>query len=200
MQIQTEGTIDLAKAALQYGPFLFAIIFILVVPPYAHAIWRRSFKATADADELSRLLRESRLYFRSSWLFGMFLVLCSILWWAYTQNLDLSTHAYAGFITGLHPEDQLLSISPDDNEYLVPANIDGNIQYRFVYVSPRRINDTIDLRVSYVNNKATPAPEGKGVPTLLILFKLKAGQPHYKFVVDPNSGAMVVPVDWSPAQ
>ncbi|MGA7384384.1 MAG: hypothetical protein WBW81_06750 [Methylocella sp.] len=117
------------------------------------------------------------------------------------QNLfsKVDNCPYSGFITGLHAEDQLLSVSPDDSEYLVQANIDGKIQYRFVYISPTRIDDAIDIRLSYVNNKATPAPDGEGVPTLLILFKLKPGQAHYKFVVDPTNGAMVVPVDWKPS-
>jgi hypothetical protein len=196
MPTQTQGTVDLAKAALQYGPFLFAIIYILVVPPYAHVVWRRSLNATADIAERNKLLAESRLYFRSSWVFGICLVVCSIFWWMYTQQIDSATHAYSGYITGLQPEDQLLSVSPDDNQYLVPANIDGSYQYRFVYVSTKRIGELVELHVSYVNNSVTPTPRGRGVPVLLIPFKLKPGETHYKFISDPMGGAMVVPVDW----
>jgi hypothetical protein len=195
MEAHAQGAIDLASAALQYGPFLFAIIFVLIVPPYAHAIWRRSFAATKDPAELSGLLTEGRMYFRYSWLFGVFLVLCSILWWGYTQNLDRETHAYTGYITGLQAEDELLSITTDDNEYLVPANRDGIVGYRFVYLSPQKLTQTLDLYVSYVN-KAVPPPEGKGTASLQILFKLKPDQRIYRFSTD--HGAMVTPIDWNP--
>jgi hypothetical protein len=199
MLTQTQSYLDLSKAALQYGPFLFAIIFIVFVPPYAHAIWRKSF-AVANNDSL---LKESRLYFRYSWMFGIFLVICSILWWAYTQQIGIESArsaqytAYPGYVTGLAPEDQLLSLSPDDNEYLVPATIDGNIQYRFVYLAHKQLDDVIDLYISYVNTKASPASNGKGSPVLLIPFKLKPGETHYKFVVDKSKGAMVVPMSGS---
>jgi len=198
---ETQSAVDLSQAALQYGPFLFAIVFIVFVPPYAHAIWRRSFAVANNAAGQDSLLGESRLYFRCSWMFGVLLVVCSVLWWAYTQQIEIARAtqyiAYPGYVTGLAPQDQLFSLSPDDNAYLVPANIDGNIQYRFVYLSHKRVDDIIDLYVSYTNSKIATTSDGRGLPVLLIPFKLKPGETHYKFVVDKNKGAMVVPVGWS---
>jgi hypothetical protein len=194
MEAHAQGTIDLASAALRYGPFLFAILFVLVVPPYAHAIWRRSFTATKDPAELNELLTEGRLYFRYSWLFGVFLVLCSILWWGYTQDIDRSMHAYTGTIIGLQTEDQLSSAAADDNDYLVPTPVGSQVQYRFVYLSPQRLTDPLDLYVSYVNN-AAPLADGKGALSLLIVFKLKPDKKDYKFFIDPTKGAMIAPLD-----
>lgn len=195
MHAEAQNTADLAKAALQYGPFLFAIIFILIVPPYAHAIWRRSFAASIAGQDQNGLLAEGRLYFRSSWQFGVCLVVCSILWWMYTQSVDSSTHAYSGYISVPHQEDQLGSMSPDGNEYLVPTTIDGNVQYRFVYISPTKLNGTVDIYISYTNTKAVAAATGQGVPSLPITIKLTPGQTHYQLVGDTTHPAMVVPVD-----
>jgi hypothetical protein len=201
MLTDAQNTINLSKAALQYGPFLFAILYSVVVPPFAHTIWRRSLSAANNA----ALLNDSKLYFRCSWMFGMFLVLCSILWWGYTKQLDIINAregqftAYSGYVTGLTQEDQLLSVSPEDNEYLVPANINGTIQYRFVYLSHKQLEEIVNLTISYVNLKASAPSSGKGVAALFIPFKLKPGETHYQFVVDKDKGAMVVPVNWSPS-
>jgi hypothetical protein len=198
MPTDAQSAINLSKAALQFGPFLFAILFIVVVPPYAHTIWRRSLSAANN----TALLNESKWYFRSSWMFGMFLVLCSILWWGYTKQLDIISAregqftAYSGYVTGLAQEDQLLSASPEDNEYLVPANINGTIQYRFVYLSHKQLENIVSLTISYVNLRASAPSSGKGVAALFIPFKLKPGETHYEFVVDKEKGAMVVPVKW----
>jgi hypothetical protein len=191
--------LELSQAAVQYGPFLFAIIFIVLVPPYAHVIWRKSLDVYAKNAAASALLSESRYYFRCSWIFGVFLVICSILWWVYAQQVAINRTtqfiAYTGYVSGLAPEDQLLSVSPDDPQYLVPAQVDGNVQYRFVYLSQTPLDKFFDLYVRYTTSKASVGPEGR--VTLLIPFKLKAGETHYKFFTDKDKGAMVVPVSWN---
>jgi hypothetical protein len=197
MSAETDSAINLSKAALQYGPFLFAILFIVFVPPYAHAIWRRSLNGATGGDAENSLLNESRLYFRYSWMFGFLLVACSILWWGYAEQIAIirSTQyiAYTGVVTGLSPEDQLLSINQDDNEYLVPGNMSGISLYRFVYLSHMSVDNPIDLYISYLNTKIAPASLGNGYQALQIPLKFKPGKTNYKFVTDEIKGAMIVP-------
>src|ERR1700686_5260950 len=84
-----EDVLTLSKAAMQYGPFLFAMIFIVLVPPYAYQRLRGSYSVSQNDPERGSLLREGRTYFRSAWLFGMLLVICSITWWMYIQHFTI---------------------------------------------------------------------------------------------------------------
>ena len=106
MQADLSMLDSITRLAQQYGPFLFAILFVLVVTRTAHQYYEESNtrqQPPASEDEK----RTYRLYFRSSIWVGIALTLLSIGWWFYVQAQG--TNIYQIAIVGLQPEEAVLS-------------------------------------------------------------------------------------------
>lgn len=96
----------LAAIGFEYGPFFFAILFILVIPKSAGKLYS-SAKASSD-DKFTY-----RNYFYASWAFGMVLVVAAVLWWMRAQ---LITHyAFTGAIVSLAPNQSMAPVADDQN-------------------------------------------------------------------------------------
>ena len=98
----------LANLAYQFGPFFFAVLFSLFITRTA----RRWYSEAAEGKEEKRAFRS---YFHSSWVFGMLLVATSVVWWLRSQWEG--HHAFAASIVALSQNQQLASISEDQNFY-----------------------------------------------------------------------------------
>jgi hypothetical protein len=180
--------LSLTSAALQYGPFLFALLFIVLVPPYAHVVWRRSYQVAESDPGRSQLIDEGRRYFRYAWSFGMILVLFSVGWWIIIQIFIITQStkfAETGYVIGLKKEDNLRAFAKDDNVYLVPSWENDQLRYHFVYLSNSPPSGEITLIVYYTNSLA--AASGQGVPQIPVTFKLMPGKGQYQLVTDPSN-------------
>src|SRR5215471_9037877 len=125
MQVETDLATGMTKLAAEYGPFLFAILFSLVVPIRAFQNFRDcTVKFPSPDATQSCLIHQSETYFRSTWIAGFVLIAFSVAWWLY-QNYDnrvLARHAYwisyEGEISGVSADDVLNSIPTDEHIYI----------------------------------------------------------------------------------
>src|SRR2546423_13104041 len=101
---------DLTKAASQFGPFLFAILYIIIVPPYSLRKYRSVAQFPHPTAAQLAVISDSRAYFRSSWIAGLILVFCSVAWWLYVQWYEKAADyyvAYEGPIYGVNDADEI---------------------------------------------------------------------------------------------
>ena len=94
------------RLAQQYGPFLFAILFIFVVTRTAHKYYKEcNTRMAPTASEEEK--RAYRLYFIASIWSGITVTALSIVWWIYAQIAG--TNIYQVAIVGLAPDESVLS-------------------------------------------------------------------------------------------
>jgi hypothetical protein len=106
MQIDLATIESVTHLAQQYGPFLFAILFIFVVTRTAHKYYQESNTRTQPrASEQEK--RTYRSYFITSVWMGIALMLLSIGWWIYAQLTGPSIYQMA--IVGLRQDESVLS-------------------------------------------------------------------------------------------
>src|ERR1700720_4643160 len=117
MQADKDIVTNLTKLASDYGPFLFAILFTLIVPVRAYQNFRDSTIRFPTPNEFQcDLIRESETYFRSTWIAGFVLIAFSVGWWLYF-NFDKQVIvdekywiSYEGDIGGVSTDDVLDSV------------------------------------------------------------------------------------------
>ncbi|MFZ3353913.1 MAG: hypothetical protein WA268_23930 [Xanthobacteraceae bacterium] len=105
MQVNMSILETITRLAAQYGPFLFAMLFIFVVTRTAHNYYRESNTRQPQASEEEK--RTYRSYFVTSVWVGISLALLSIGWWIYVQMEGPSVYQIA--IVGLHSDESILS-------------------------------------------------------------------------------------------
>lgn len=102
---------ELSNAGLLWGPFFFAIFFMLVITRTAHSYYKSvNERATPPASVEEK--NDYRLYFRISFSCGIVLVFLSVGWWIYAQ---LQQHTFQGVIVGLKINQQI--VATDDELY-----------------------------------------------------------------------------------
>lgn len=99
----------LTNASFLYGPFFFAILFMLSITRTAHSYYADVNKRTSPqaSDEEKKAYRR---YFYLTAYCGTVLVFISVGWWMYAQ---LQKHTFEGVILGLNP-DQSIAATADD--------------------------------------------------------------------------------------
>ena len=101
------GTIEtLTKLADQFGPFLFAILFIVFVPRVARGYYDDCMKRTAPPST-EQEQKTYRFYFITSIVVGIAVMTSSIVWWVYAQARG--NHVYQIAIVDLAPDETVLS-------------------------------------------------------------------------------------------
>jgi len=124
MQTETDLATSMTRLASDYGPFLFAILFSLIVPVRAFQNFRDcTMKFPAPDATQSLLIHESETYFRSTWIAGFVLIAFSVGWWLYL-NFDKRIVAdsdywvsYEGEISGVSTDD-VLDSAPNGHVYV----------------------------------------------------------------------------------
>jgi hypothetical protein len=111
----------MTRLAAQYGPFLFAMLFILVVTSTAHKYYRESNTRQPPASEEERATYRS--YFRTSVWVGIGLTLVSIGWWFIAQFHGPTNFEIA--VVGLQPGETIASnyYSQDVAEPMIQGTI-----------------------------------------------------------------------------
>jgi hypothetical protein len=118
--MKPEDLSNLSEVALQYGPFFFSLLFVLVVSRWAYG----AFKETnAGKNSTPQALSTVRLVFLCSFFFGLVLVAVSVNWWLRSRP---HLFEFRGEIVDLHDYEKLASAS--ENLYFrreIRDSIDG---------------------------------------------------------------------------
>jgi hypothetical protein len=124
MQPEVDLATQMTRLASDYGPFLFAILFSLIVPLRAFHNFRDCTMRFPSPDATqSLLIHESETYFRSTWIAGFVLIAFAVGWWLYLNfdKLSIARHdywiSYEGEISGVSADD-VLDSTPDGHVYI----------------------------------------------------------------------------------
>jgi hypothetical protein len=173
--------------AHQYGPFLFAILFTLVVTRVANNFYSECRKdpraGTAD-------IALYRMYFASSFVFSIVLVLAAVSWWFWTQK---DTYVFRFAIDGLrHGE----SVESDDYFRRRWKSDNDDPKYEFVVVQDKPFAPGKTFSVNYFRRSNSP-PSADGLISPEPPLRLKVpynGEPEAKYAVNENGEVTVVSV------
>jgi hypothetical protein len=128
----TSGMETLASIAFQFGPFFFAVLFMLVITHSARNWYSESRAAGADPSER----RTYQVYFQCTYSFGMVLVAASVGWWMVSQWGR--HHAFEGIVVALHQNESLGPATVDPSffvrelQHTEPAGAQSLRDYQFV--------------------------------------------------------------------
>jgi hypothetical protein len=96
----------LTRLAEQFGPFLFALLFIIFVSRTAHGYYAECMARTAPPPT-EQETKTYRLYFMSSFAIGVVVMGLSIGWWFYRQAKG--NYVYQISIINLEPDEKVIS-------------------------------------------------------------------------------------------
>lgn len=193
----------LVPLAEQFGPFLFAVLFLLVITRTAHSYYRESSTRIppAQPDEL----KAYRNYFVCSMWFGLAVTTLSIGWWVYVHMQG--NHTYQVTINNLQQDEEVSaeyfsrrSIHSIDNG-LAPLH---DLQFLIVQNQPFNVGETFTFFIYKRPAKVDPGTPGI-VPTKV--FVKYNGHPFDTFNADfsaaspglkPVSGQVAAVSEFSP--
>jgi hypothetical protein len=152
--------LDPTRLAAQYGPFLFAMLFVLVVTRTARIYYRESNVRMPPASEEEKKVYQS--YFTTSVWVGIFLTLLSIGWWIYVHLFGPSVYQIA--IVGLNSDETILS---DYFSKTVPrptvSGVDTVTDDFFIVAQDRPFKIGDKFKFYYFKTPATPPESVAGV-------------------------------------
>lgn len=158
-----DRTIDLAAVALEYGPFLFAILFVT----YLTMLAQRAYAKADDAEERKTF----RTYFFVSFFFGLALVSVCVTWWIY-DRVKPQRYVYTVDIQDVPnqvrfiPTDACISQRPVDSQLSFQM-------VRAVFVEDRRLQPGQKLRLDELLQTS-----GLGKPPAPVQHLLSISQPY----------------------
>lgn len=124
----TNNTLDTVRSAYDFGPFLFAILFI--TPLTALAL--RYYLKEQNPDRINTL----KIYFYSSFIFGLLLVTTSVTWWIY-DRVSSKSYVYTVRIDGFDKDSVALMSSEAYYQELMIN--DRQPEANFVFIKRRPI-------------------------------------------------------------
>ena len=163
--VPIEDITTIVTLAEQFGPFLFAILFILVVTRTAHQWYHEAVIQTPHANPAE--IRTLRFYFILSVYCGIGAMILSIGWWFYAQTRGMYYYQFS--ISELNSNDQVNSQYFSKMAPLPP--IEGVAQLHDVYFLVGQ-----------------PAPFNKGQKFIVQYYKLPQG-------TGANTGTIITPED-----
>jgi hypothetical protein len=193
MDVSTLETIT--RLAAQYGPFLFAMLFILVVTRTAHTYYRESnMRQQPRASEEEK--KTYRSYFTTSAWVGVALALLSIGWWIYVQMVGPGIYQVA--IVGLRPDEAILSqyFSKTVPRPTMPGADTLTDDYFIIsQEQPLKIGDKFEFYYFKTQATHTPSPPGAqpATPTGVSGTSLKitySGNKQETYEVTQTNGAV----------
>ncbi len=189
---------QLVELAYQYGPFLFALLFILFVSRWAYNNYRA---VSQDAHATAKERATNRWILIASFGVGVVLVLlASVAWWSHQR-----TFVYQGEISGLKEYEHVASSTLFRRE-VIASRIDdrapGIRDEQFVAISSRPFSDgdSFVLRFSkgdgHVDTFEIPFVKGEG-PRFEIQWndeKHATELRRYKSAPEPRHARLLVPI------
>jgi hypothetical protein len=163
MHADTDIVAPLTKLASDYGPFLFAILFALVVPFRAYQNYSDcTGKYPQPTGEQCELIKQTELYFRSAWIAGFVLVAFSVAWWLYFNwdRLHVAQQgyrvSYEGEIRGVTADDKL-DVGLNSPVFLSFNN--SPPRYTFHVLTQAPISAPIPVQLVWVSEQQTAAQQ-----------------------------------------
>ena len=102
-----ENLSKLSETAIQYGPFFFAVLFVLGVTRWSYGVFKET-NAKKNPAATPQQLSTARLVFLGTFFFGLALVGVSVVWWL---GFRPKIYAFQGQIIDLHDYEILASAS-----------------------------------------------------------------------------------------
>jgi hypothetical protein len=175
----TTDLLEIAAKAAQLGPFLFAVLFNLVITLVAYRFYNEASKRNAPDIEL----KTYRSYFRVVTTFGILLVIISIGWWFRQQP---AVHYFGGVIQDLKPYEKIAS----ENLYFKivpkPAPFDDDLRetnVHFLAIQDKPFTENDHFEISYGKRADVSTRESNKFTV-----KFAPGpEPKYKIVFDKTT-------------
>jgi len=161
MKVDLSTVETVTRLAEQFGPFLFAILFILVVTRTAHSYYR-DCATRKDPPPSHQELKTYRLYFLCSIWVGIAVMGLSIGWWIYAQSKE--NHVYQVAVVDLKPDEDVLAdyfFKKVDHPAIPGARPAHDRYFLIVQDEPFRIGDR--FRFDYFKLSTGPDAVGTGV-------------------------------------
>ncbi len=161
MDLEIDKIESVTRLAQQFGPFLFAILFILVITRTAHGYYRECMTRVKPAPT-EQEQKTYRLYFLSSVWVGIAAMALSIGWWFYAQ--ERGNNVYQIAIVDLKADEKILS-----SYYFkdAPRPTIGDVATMhdtyFLIVQDQPFQSGDRLAFQYFKIPANPGPNGTGV-------------------------------------
>lgn len=177
-----EQLAQLTQLAYQYGPFLFALLFMLVISRWGYQIYQQA--CTREPPASQEEINTYRLYFIGSTGFGFSLVILALGWWFY-HNDSPQQYVFKGEIRGLKDYERIASSSI----YLRPRWVSSglpdapqlhNEEFLVVQERPFKAQSNFDVLFS----------KGPGNLEQLSLPYSEADYPIYQISWDDRQGKM----------
>jgi hypothetical protein len=187
---------SIARSAAQYGPFLFAVLFILIVTRTAHKYYQESnTRQQPPATEEEKATYRS--YFTISIWVGIALTLVSIGWWIYVQMQG--TNVYQIAINGLQPNETVSSnyYSMTKPEPTIPgAVILTDYLFMVVQNAPFKVGDKFEIYYFKIpprpsSGTAGDQPSGVGIAPVPLQVQY-SGNPSDTYQVTQNGGTVAL--------
>lgn len=198
---------QLASLAIQYGPFLMALIFVLVVPYTGQRWFSKILQTKLAGSDQERLasIEVYEFYWKSGILCGLVLTGISVAWWIYVQmsyalpsseeqfnrrvSEALARRVIEGTILGASDED--IFLPADDTRYkvymyerkdLIPMKVEFLIRF---LEDP---GPDLHVQVEYINKRAYDnlRVRNKGYFPALLQLCPKRDATALLFVKDPK--------------
>lgn len=137
--------LEIAAKAAQLGPFLFAVLFNLIITLVAYRFYNEASKRNAPDTELNTY----RSYFRVVTTFGILLVIISIGWWFRQQP---AVHVFGGVIQDLKPYERIASENLYFRTVPKPAPFEDDLHetnVHFLAVQDKPFTENDDFEISY---------------------------------------------------
>jgi hypothetical protein len=191
----TDIAASLTKLASDYGPFLFAILFTLIVPIRAYQNFRDCAAKFPEPTATEQcLVRESELYFRSTWIAGFVLIAFSVGWWLYL-NWDVLHHkdrsywiTYEGEISGVTPDD-VLDAQQNAHTYMWAVDYPYR-HYQFLVLTHAPVSDPILIPIYWLSVQQMGGRQS-GYGPHSVSFKFDPKQSVYQFKRNGNGLTIV---------
>lgn len=135
-EINIKTVMELTNAGFMFGPFFFAVFFMLVITGSAHYWYSKVVQRTAPpASDAEKTIY--RNYFWLSFSCGILLVFVSVGWWLYTNWKE---HSFQGVVIGLEMSQNL--VAGEEDYYTREVNrkqgAGGEVKdYHFAIVRPK---------------------------------------------------------------
>jgi hypothetical protein len=188
----------LTRLAEQFGPFLFALLFIMFVTRTARGYYAECMARTAPPPT-EQETKTYRFYFMSSFVIGVFVMALSIGWWFYRQAKG--NYVYQVSIVNLEPKENVVSeyYSRNNIRQTFPGALPHHdALFLIVRDQPYQIGETLSFQ--YIKQSNDQNVIGSGLSPTLVEVKYVGGTAlSYKMVSDSSGPRLVLTAQNEPS-
>lgn len=206
-----------ASFAQKYGPFFFAIAFLVVVPFIGLSIFKRSVGKSGNGRNYQKAYDDFRFFLRASVFGGLVCVAVAVGWWIYqnyhevgqTKTLvaDLTRqvsalktaiaekkYAVVGLIVdGVRDNDEFMPTFADQKRTIMFSRIPPTNSLLFLVLSDEDIPPTLDMVVSWGQYDQVANTRSRPVSLPIQMKLTRNGIGQYRFKLDGETTALIMP-------